>query len=117
MGIIVIIVGAIFFWRGFTYIRDAKDYVKGTELNPDGYKLIGSFLIIFAIGIISVGIWAMSWDTTSSTSSKTQRAEYTKTCPICHREFKDDANIKSIRLTNMCSNCYHNYETATEAGY
>ena len=38
-----------------------------------------------------------------------------ETCENCGREFTDDANKKSIRHTNMCTNCYSNYQFGTAA--
>lgn len=29
--------------------------------------------------------------------------------------FSDDGNVKSIKHTNMCENCYNNYKFGTEA--
>ena len=35
-----------------------------------------------------------------------------RTCGSCGRSFSDSANVSSIKRTNMCSNCYHNYHVA-----
>ena len=35
-----------------------------------------------------------------------------RTCGSCGRSFSDSANVSSIKRTNMCSNCYHNYQVA-----
>ena len=120
MGIVIILVGAFFGWLGFNFLKNASIASKANpQFSADTYKLCGGFIVFIAIIIIGIGVFVISIDSKmpSSVPSTSNRAEYTKTCPICHREFKDDANIKSIRLNNMCSNCYHNYETATDAGY
>lgn len=38
-----------------------------------------------------------------------------KTCRSCGRTFTDSANKKSISRTNMCTNCYNNFEWAMKA--
>lgn len=40
----------------------------------------------------------------------------TITCKSCGRSFQSDSeNAKSIRKTNMCTNCYNNYKKASDA--
>lgn len=38
-----------------------------------------------------------------------------RTCGSCGRSFSDSTNVSSIKRTNMCSNCYHNYQVAMDA--
>ena len=38
-----------------------------------------------------------------------------RTCSYCNRVFTDSENIKSIRKTNMCTNCYNNYKIGSDA--
>ncbi len=38
-----------------------------------------------------------------------------KTCRSCGRTFTDSANWKSISRTNMCTNCYGNFEWGMKA--
>lgn len=37
------------------------------------------------------------------------------TCPVCHREFTDYENQKSIRWSNMCKSCKHDYDAVEDA--
>lgn len=32
------------------------------------------------------------------------------TCKVCHREFTNEDEVRSIKRTNMCLNCYENYK-------
>lgn len=33
-----------------------------------------------------------------------------RTCRSCGRSFTDSSNVSSIKKTNMCTNCYGNYQ-------
>ena len=33
-----------------------------------------------------------------------------KECPVCHKEYTDADNKKSLRLYNMCTQCKKNYD-------
>ncbi len=59
--------------------------------------------VIIIIGAVSGG------------SSPAQTTPPSKTCQVCNRSFTDSANMQSIRLTNMCKNCYKNFEYAMKA--
>lgn len=37
------------------------------------------------------------------------------TCKVCHREFTNEDEVRSIKRTNMCLNCYENYKFGSEA--
>lgn len=38
-----------------------------------------------------------------------------RTCQSCGRSFTDSSNISSIKKTNMCKNCYGNFEWGMKA--
>lgn len=60
-------------------------------------------IIVITIFVSIFGLIGNSID--DIPTSGTGRTAYTKECQSCGRKFEDDANIKSIRNTNMCINC------------
>lgn len=71
-------------------------------------KIIGG--IIAAVIIVIIAIAVFSSPSGSGSSSSSSRTE---TCQSCGRTFSDDSNMKNIRFTNMCNNCYKNFKYAT----
>ena len=49
-----------------------------------------------------------------SSSSRDENGLKKKECPVCHNEFTDADNKKSLRLYNMCEQCKKNYDTAQQ---
>ncbi len=71
-------------------------------------------IVIILIGCLAfVGSYSLiPQDGTNSNSSSTSTIE----CQVCGREFlKGSDNAKSIRKTNMCTQCYSNYKGASDA--
>ena len=67
---------------------------------------IGLFLGFILIVVVIAGVLAFTAPNNASSSSTKSDS---LTCRSCGRSFSDSANKKSIRSTNMCSNCYRNY--------
>jgi len=49
-----------------------------------------------------------------SSSSRDENGLKKKECPVCHNEFTDADNKKSLRLYSMCKQCKKNYDTAQQ---
>ena len=101
MVVIGIILGIVA--TGFVYIKVMKG-AGGTF----GLSIVA--IIIMTIFVSIFGMIGNSLD--GIPSSGTGRKDYSLECKVCERSFSDDANIKSIRSTNMCLNCYKIYNTA-----
>ncbi len=70
--------------------------------------LHNAIAIIVATIFLAVCIWGIfSFNSVSSynTSTPSGTTVSSATCGYCHRNFTDENNIKSIRDTNLCSNC------------
>lgn len=63
-------------------------------------------IIFTIIGIAAIAI-ALNFGSGSSGSSNQ--------CGYCHRKFSDHENIMSIKKTNLCLNCYKNYQWGQKA--
>ena len=81
--------------------RGTKEKIKG----------IAAFVLVV---LLFKGCQAMgsSYGNESSIGSSSGTAK-ASICKVCDREFTDSSNIKCIRETNMCKNCYNNYSWAT----
>ena len=66
--------------------------------------------ILIAFVIVAVVIVAVVSSGGGSGSSSKER-----TCQVCHRTFTDQSNKSSIARTNMCKNCYQNFEWGMKA--
>ena len=71
--------------------------------------IIGILVLAFIIFCVSMAFLSDSSGSSSSSDSLT--------CKVCGRSFSDSANKKSIRSTNMCSNCYRNYSYVSGLKY
>lgn len=56
--------------------------------------------IIFIIGCLIFG----------RTEKRESGTATTATCGVCDRQFRSRDNVRSIRNTNMCKNCYENFQ-------
>ena len=124
MASILIIFAALSVWGGFYMIKNAdilyEKYPKNSS--PTANKTVGGFCIVVGIIFIVMAFQTISLEkklgihtnkTTTTPTSTTINGEHTETCQVCNRAFKDDANKKSIRQTNMCKQCYKNFQYAT----
>ena len=68
-------------------------------------------VILYTICVIALSMCLLT--SCSSGTPTTASTTYSLTCKSCGREFSDSTNKKSIRSTNMCSNCYKNYSYAS----
>lgn len=75
-------------------IDELSEKAKKSSVNPK-LILVGIIVFIFILLAFFGG---------GSTST------HSKTCPICHREFSNPDDLKSLRWNNMCELCYKNYE-------
>ena len=70
--------------------------------------IIGPFIIGISLSILC---YVNIADSGSSSTTKNEKI----ICHVCDREFqKGSENAKSIRKTNMCSQCYKNYKNASD---
>ena len=72
-----------------------------------GGGIVGVIVIIFIV------IFLLAMCSSGGSSSSTGNSS--KTCQVCHRSFTDSANKNSISRTNMCKNCYSNFEWGMKA--
>lgn len=72
---------------------------------------------IFILGVIlCIGVAMMLSSCVGSSSSTTATStSNSKTCQVCGKTFTDSDNKHSIKMTNMCKQCYSNYEYAMNA--
>lgn len=70
--------------------------------------VIGPFIIGISLAILC---YVNIIDSGSSSTTKNEKI----ICQVCDREFqKGSENAKSIRKTNMCTQCYQNYKNASD---
>lgn len=114
-GILIVSIFAIlallcFFVVITALIENVKDKKRGRK---------PAFQVNFmaGIGIIGFLFLAISLNLLVHTVSPyTNREQNNTICQVCGREFqKGSQNAKSIRKTNMCTQCYENYRNATDA--
>ncbi len=70
---------------------------------------------LIAIIIVFVLLFAYADGCASGGSGSSSGSSEGSTCQVCDRTFTDSANKRSIARTNMCTNCYENYEYAQGA--
>lgn len=82
-----------------------------------GKKTVFQANFMAGIGIIGFLFLAISLSVLVHTVSPYTNKEQNNTkCQVCGREFqKGSENAKSIRKTNMCTQCYENYRNAADA--
>ena len=56
--------------------------------------------VLFIVSLYSFGVLEQGGSSYSGS----------KTCKVCHKSFSDSANKNSIGRTNMCKDCYRNFE-------
>lgn len=59
------------------------------------------FIIFLSLGMVSC-LGSCGGSSNSHTNSRT--------CKVCHRTFTDSSNTMNIAKTNMCLNCYRNFQ-------
>ena len=115
----------LFFWWYWATRADVKIKAQGKTLSKEEITSnqkknstgCGTALIIIIVISIGIGIYAANVFKTP-VSSYNSNSTYSNTveCKVCGRSFsKDSENAKSIKRTNMCSQCYKNYEYAENA--
>ena len=106
--------GIYLVWYGIKMFSDVRNHrlyvVEGSIQMHIG---MGIFILILAIlGGRCVGNIEIK-DVSYSSSSYSSDGELR--CKSCGRSFSDDNNVRSIKHTNMCENCYNNYKFGSEA--
>lgn len=96
-------------YKGFTEkFKDKEDKnIKDRELYIKNLKIVEKNKKIQAVAMIVVGCVILAVSAMPRTYKTTTRSA---TCKVCHREFTNSDDVKSIKHTNMCLNCYDNYE-------
>ncbi|MBO4903399.1 MAG: hypothetical protein J5518_11455 [Lachnospiraceae bacterium] len=93
---------------------DIKSYIKPSGTRGMVLKALWIFTglaVLFLLGIL-----LYTTINAPRGSSGASGSPETVTCQSCGRSFQiDSENAKSINHTNMCINCYTNFETATDA--
>lgn len=115
MGVFIVLLGVLFAWLGYTFIKDHKKLAEKNRYSSGTYKTCGLVILVCGILIISVGVFSFSLGGTSNYHSVSTHKDDVKTCPICGREFnKGTDDSWSITTKNMCRRCYNNYKTAND---
>ena len=93
-----------------------KSYVLEKEKDSAQMNIgLGIFLLILVI-LVGKGVGGIGVKSTpKSTNSREYKSSGESRCKSCGRFFSDDDNVRSIKHTNMCENCYNNYKFGTEA--
>ena len=88
--------------------KDSKD-VKVTDraMYEKNLKIIERNKKIEAVLLIGIGCVILLF---GSMPRNHRYVAKSATCKVCHREFTNEDDVRSIKRTNMCSNCYDNYE-------
>lgn len=111
LGVSFIIIGISLLstYKGFTEkFKDKEDKnIKNRDLYIKNLKIIEKKKKTQAVAMIIVGCVILAVSAMPRTYKTTTRSA---TCKVCHREFTDSDDVESIKHTNMCSNCYDNYE-------
>lgn len=97
------------------YYRVVKENRKNEE---DQSKVLADIkkhnkkcrLIGLAIMVVSASILVFSGRMRPSFSDGGSSA----VCSSCNKVFTDSGNVRSIKKTNMCTNCYNNYRVGTD---
>lgn len=103
---------------GIKIYSDMKKKSYVLEKEKDSAQMNVGFGIFLLILAILVGKWVGGIDvksTPKSTNSREYESSGKSRCKSCGRYFNDDDNVRSIKHTNMCKNCYNNYKFGTEA--
>lgn len=114
-GIIVVSIFVILALLFFSVaIMALKENIKDKR---KGKKPVFQTNFMTGMGIIGFLFLAISLSVLVNTVSPYTNKEQSNTkCQVCGREFqKGSENVKSIRKTNMCTQCYENYRNATDA--
>jgi len=126
-GIIVCIIGVLVIMYGKNCIKTSEETAKiVVGGSADTYRQVGRNAIRFGIfiivggiiGAIVINLSTSSLDSPTPTYAHRQDSgelsnDYNLTCKSCGRTFENtSSDAKSIRSTNMCSQCYKNYKYA-----
>ncbi len=80
---------------------------KGINNSP----ISNNTIIIIAVLCFAIPVFAGLMSMFSGNSSRNySSSNNSATCRVCHRVFTDSNNKHSIAQTNMCENCYNNYQ-------
>ena len=117
--IFVIIVACIFaipaiFFIGVcvaSLIKNNRDKKSGRTPTLQSNFVGGTGIMGFVFLLLSLSFLLSAF----SPSTNTNREQNNMECKVCGREFqKGSENAKSIRKTNMCTQCYKNYKNASD---
>ena len=114
--VVVFVIGFIMLVNKYdNYYRVVKEKRKNEE---DQSKVLADIkkhnkkcrLIGLVIMVVSASILVFSGRMRPSFSGGGSSA----VCSSCDRVFTDSDNVRSIKKTNMCTNCYSNYKVGTD---
>lgn len=80
-------------------VTDRALYEKNLKIVEKNKKIEAALLIVVGCVILLFG----------SMPRNHRYVAKSDTCKVCHREFTNEDEVKSIKKTNMCLNCYENY--------
>lgn len=104
------------FYYDLVFIGLHQDELPLSGAKADIFYSLGNLTIIELNGnVIFTRDDSPFHEKISSGKSSGSSSKDASKCKSCGREFTDDANKKSIRHTNMCTNCYSNYQFGTAA--
>lgn len=85
---------------------------KKSGVGISGVGIYVFFKVIFPLICIVLALIIAAFSSGGSSSSRSSSSSNSLTCRVCGRSFSDDSNKRSIRLNNMCNNCYKNFKYA-----
>lgn len=103
---------SLFDFQSDIYYDDSLWNMKRLPSSGIGIDAFDSILYYTTVELNGNVIFTPRTENKSSSSSSSKNSSR---CKVCGRSFTDDENKKSIRHTNMCVNCYNNYQFGVEA--